>query len=71
MDFSPDTLKPALSAFPGTPHYWVAYSGGVDSHVLLHALATLRPLPGAQVGAVHVNHGLQADAGRWQEHCRF
>jgi tRNA(Ile)-lysidine synthase len=70
MDFSPDILKPALSACPGTPHYWVAYSGGVDSHVLLHALATLRPLPGTQVGAVHVNHGLQADAGRWQEHCR-
>jgi tRNA(Ile)-lysidine synthase len=70
MDFSPDTLKPALSACPGTPHYWVAYSGGVDSHVLLHALASLRPLPGAGLGAVHVNHGLQADAGHWQAHCR-
>jgi tRNA(Ile)-lysidine synthase len=70
MDFSPDTLKPALSACPGTPHYWVAYSGGVDSHVLLHALAALRPLPGARLGGVHVNHGLQADAGHWQVHCR-
>ena len=70
MDFSPAALKTALSACPGTPHYWVAFSGGVDSHVLLHALAALRPLPGVALGAVHVNHGLQADAGHWQEHCR-
>jgi tRNA(Ile)-lysidine synthase len=70
MDFSPAALKHALSACPGTSHYWVAFSGGVDSHVLLHALAALRPLPGAALGAVHVNHGLQADAGHWQEHCR-
>ena len=56
MDFSPDTLKPALSACPGAAQCWVAFSGGVDSHVLLHALASLRPLPGMEVGAVHVNH---------------
>ena len=70
MDFSPAALKRALSSCPGTPHYWVAFSGGVDSHVLLHALAAQQPLPGAALGAVHVNHGLQADAGHWQEHCR-
>lgn len=69
MDFFPAALKPALAACPGADHCWVAYSGGVDSHVLLHALASLRPLPGMEVGAVHVNHGLQADAGHWQAHC--
>ena len=70
MDFFPAALKPALAACPGAAYCWVAYSGGVDSHVLLHALTSLRPLPGMEVGAVHVNHGLQADAGHWQAHCR-
>jgi tRNA(Ile)-lysidine synthase len=48
----------------------VAYSGGMDSHVLLHAMAALRAELGVPVGAVHVNHGLQADATRWDIHCR-
>ena len=69
MDFSPAALKPALAAC-GAAHYWVAYSGGVDSHVLLHALSAQRPLAGALIGAVHVNHVLQADAAHWQAHCR-
>ncbi|MEN8106478.1 MAG: tRNA lysidine(34) synthetase TilS [Pseudomonadota bacterium] len=70
MDFSPATLKHALSTGPADTHYWVAYSGGVDSHVLLHALTALRDSLAAAPGAVHVNHGLQAAAGKWQEHCR-
>ncbi|HEY1058958.1 MAG TPA: tRNA lysidine(34) synthetase TilS [Limnobacter sp.] len=43
----------------------VAFSGGLDSTVLLHALhATGRPLQ-----ALHVNHGLQAAAQAWPGHC--
>lgn len=47
--------------------YWVAYSGGVDSTVLLHRLRTagLKPLR-----AIHVHHGLQAAADGWARHCR-
>ncbi len=45
---------------------WLGYSGGLDSTVLLHLLAA-SSLP---VKAVHVNHQLQAFAGRWAEHCR-
>ncbi|MCH9644894.1 MAG: tRNA lysidine(34) synthetase TilS [Gammaproteobacteria bacterium] len=49
----------------------VAYSGGVDSHVLLHCMAALRQEhPEWQLSAVHVNHGLQADALQWQQHCQ-
>ncbi|MGD8311841.1 MAG: tRNA lysidine(34) synthetase TilS [Gammaproteobacteria bacterium] len=68
MRFSPETLLEQLDTCPA-PHYWVAYSGGLDSHVLLHALAGLRERLVGELGAVHVNHGLQAAAGRWEAHC--
>jgi tRNA(Ile)-lysidine synthase len=48
---------------------FIAYSGGVDSHVLLHICASqpdLRP----HIVAVHVHHGLQQAADAWAEHCR-
>jgi tRNA(Ile)-lysidine synthase len=49
----------------------VALSGGLDSTVLLGALASLRDagaLP--PLRAVHVDHGLHPDAARWSRHCR-
>ncbi len=50
---------------------WVAFSGGRDSHSLLHWLAQHRhmlPL-GTQIVAVHINHHLQSDADAWSQHC--
>ncbi len=48
----------------------VAYSGGRDSHVLLHRLAKRRPdIPGALV-AIHIDHGLHPDSRDWSRHCR-
>jgi tRNA(Ile)-lysidine synthase len=47
----------------------IAYSGGIDSHVLLHLLATQAALK-PNVIAVYVNHGLQVLADDWVEHCR-
>lgn len=49
----------------------VAYSGGVDSSVLLSALATALRQRGelSRLSAVHVHHGLQANADSWREHC--
>lgn len=46
-------------------HYLVAYSGGLDSQVLLHLCYRLK-LP---VRAVHVHHGLQTQADAWADHC--
>ena len=43
----------------------VAYSGGVDSHVLLH----LCHAAGLPLRAVHIHHGLQAEADAWDSHC--
>jgi tRNA(Ile)-lysidine synthase len=44
----------------------VAFSGGGDSTAALAALAALAPVRGFRVEALHVHHGLQADADRWQ-----
>jgi tRNA(Ile)-lysidine synthase len=48
------------------------FSGGVDSTVLLYLLHEARQqgMLTASVEALHVNHAMQADADRWQQHCR-
>ena len=43
----------------------VACSGGRDSVALLHATLRAAPALGASVVALHVHHGLMADADRW------
>ncbi|WNC73714.1 tRNA lysidine(34) synthetase TilS [Thalassotalea psychrophila] len=45
----------------------LAYSGGVDSQVLLHCLTQIKEFLIAPVHAVHVNHGLSENATAWQE----
>jgi tRNA(Ile)-lysidine synthase len=68
--FSPETLAERLQGLPPLARYWLAYSGGCDSHVLLHAAVRLRQdghLPA--VHAVHVDHGLQAASAAWAQHC--
>jgi len=48
----------------------VGYSGGLDSHVLLHGLARQRPRwPDRTVEAFYVDHGLQSASAAWGEHC--
>ena len=62
------TLLQTLSAYRQQPIV-VAYSGGVDSQVLLHALYTLQK-QGDITNAVrvcHVNHGLSDNANDWAE----
>src|SRR5205814_3780076 len=61
-------LSGELHLTPDTPLY-VAYSGGMDSHVLLHALACLRKSIPWRLTALHVDHGLQAPSAEWARHC--
>ncbi|OAI62990.1 tRNA(Ile)-lysidine synthetase, partial [Ralstonia solanacearum] len=55
----------------GRPTVAVALSGGRDSAALLHATAAWRDAAGAPVRlvALHVHHGLQADADAWEAAC--
>ncbi|HEY0503521.1 MAG TPA: tRNA lysidine(34) synthetase TilS [Lysobacter sp.] len=61
----PPALAQALHDRPAAP-LCVGYSGGLDSTVLLHLLAE-----GSPVGlrAIHVHHGLHAQADAWARHC--
>ena len=59
-----------IADFDDAPSLVVAFSGGGDSSALLHALATLRGARGLDLRAIHVNHGLHADADRWEQQCR-
>ena len=47
----------------------IGLSGGLDSVALLHALATLPEARARGVRAMHVHHGLHADADAWSRHC--
>ncbi len=68
---SSSTLHQILLRHPPAPCYWIAYSGGMDSHVLLHLCASLRNSPEnpKKFQAVHVHHGLQTSADAWVTHC--
>ncbi|HEY0179636.1 MAG TPA: tRNA lysidine(34) synthetase TilS [Dokdonella sp.] len=64
-----DTLEAALAELPPGP-LLSAYSGGLDSTVLLHGLAQSAAARARGVRAIHVDHRLHADSERWAEHCR-
>jgi tRNA(Ile)-lysidine synthase len=53
---------------PRLDHYWVGYSGGLDSTVLLHWLAT--HCAPQSITAVHINHQLHPAADEWETHAR-
>jgi len=67
--FSPELLLPRLTVVPAARSGWVAYSGGLDSSVLLHALVTVRDRLAFELGALHLDHGLHRDSRTWAEHC--
>jgi tRNA(Ile)-lysidine synthase len=69
MAFEASELLPLLRRLPPAQRYLVAYSGGCDSTVLLHALCSLRERLATPVLAIHVDHGLQADATQWARRC--
>ena len=54
-----DALAQYLGSQTGITNICVAYSAGMDSHVLLHAAASLlREHEGIHLRAIHINHGL-------------
>jgi tRNA(Ile)-lysidine synthase len=70
----PDTLDDALAgafadASAENGAIAIAFSGGLDSSVLLHAAAKLASAKGLSLQAVHINHGLSANADTWAMSC--
>lgn len=70
--FTPDDLLPFLQNLTPSNRFVLALSGGLDSQVLLHALASLfRERDHLnQLHAIHIHHGLSVNADSWAQHCR-
>ena len=67
---SPEKFLATLEKFPAHQEiktWWLAYSGGVDSRVLLHLLSSLE----MDVRAIYIDHGLQKDSAAWAEQCEY
>ncbi len=62
-------ITAALAVFSPLNHIYIGYSGGVDSHVLLDACASL-PEFKSKITAVYIHHGLQKEADDWAIHCQ-
>lgn len=72
VDFEHALLGSLLACIEGLPppgRLYVAFSGGRDSTVLLHALAVMRAHLPCPLAAVHVDHRLQAASSAWARHC--
>lgn len=58
-----------------TPHlirnknFYVAYSGGVDSTVLLKEVCEAAKKVNCNVTAIHINHGYSKFSDNWEQHC--
>ena len=47
----------------------VAFSGGVDSHVLLYSLAKILNKQ-KNLYALHINHSIDSKSDLWEKHCK-
>jgi tRNA(Ile)-lysidine synthase len=62
-----DALGACACALCDDERVAIAFSGGIDSTVLLHAAS--RVLGASRCIALHVHHGLSPNADAWQAHC--
>lgn len=56
-----------MRRFPEPTSFLIAFSGGMDSSVMLHALS--RKIPSQRLKAIYIDHGLQAISSDWAQHC--
>jgi tRNA(Ile)-lysidine synthase len=70
MSFISERLLTQLLQYPPPTGYLVAFSGGMDSHVLLDALVSIQSSLAAPIRAIHTDHGLQPQSANWTVHCR-
>jgi len=67
-----DALAQYLETQTGITQVCVAYSAGMDSHVLLHVAAKLlHGNDNIDLRAVHINHGLHTESEQWVRHAQL
>ena len=70
MQVNSENLSAFLDTIPNRKRFLIAYSGGMDSRVLLHLMASLGAEAGYGIRAVHINHNIQPESRAWAGHCR-
>ena len=68
-DITSAVLLKKLQSLTPAKKFLLAYSGGLDSHVLLHLMSQI-PDSEIKVRAMHIHHGLQKEADDWINHCQ-
>ena len=72
MSFTPELLQARLAELEiladKPSRFVIAFSGGLDSTALAHALSSAGT--GVPIIAIHIDHGLHDDSARWSEHCK-
>ncbi len=67
-----DSVKTRILDTLGAPAdapWYAAYSGGLDSTVLVHLLARICRDTGTRLVALHADHGLHRNSGEWRRRC--
>jgi len=73
MSITPQALHFHLNQLTDVEQFLIGYSGGVDSHVLLHLCAHLKNSPSGSeydFSAVYIDHGLSDHSKKWGIHCQ-
>lgn len=82
LSLTPESILQNVQQLTNAKVLWVAFSGGLDSHVLLDLLARAfghksknyfaerRNHKNFQLGALHIHHGISRLADAWVEHCK-
>lgn len=73
MSIIPQAFHFHLQKLSSTEKYLIAYSGGIDSHVLLHLCSQLKNSPSGfeqSFSAVYIDHGLSQHSKKWGKHCQ-
>jgi tRNA(Ile)-lysidine synthase len=64
------SVEQLINSTPDTQKIIIAFSGGADSHVLLHLCSVLQQQYSyISFMSVHIDHGLQASSIEWSSHC--
>ena len=69
MSVIPEKVSSVFERLDSSKTLWIAYSGGADSTVLLHAAKSAAAISGHKLKAIHVNHQIHSDSQLWSDFC--